>query len=114
MHVPLDRIVVFALHTMASIVGQSGRCSWCNKRGLCQADHPREWRVQGLWSIGGIGLLCNSCDDHGDPPHARYLRELLGHRIPRTPLETIAAFMYPVYAEVINDPGRRVVDVVGG
>ena len=69
------------------------QCSWCNRRGMCQSDHPREWGVQGLWSIGGIGLLCNSCDDHGDPPHARYLQGLFGKDVSRTSSALIAAHL---------------------
>ena len=67
----------FAHRTMASHVGQWMHCSWCRRPGLCQPADHRQWRVHGLWSIGGIGLLCNSCDDHGDPPHARYVQILL-------------------------------------
>ena len=72
------------------------------------ADH-RLWRVQGLWFIGGIGLLCNKCDDHGDPPHARYVQVLLKKSISRIPAELIAAYTYPVYAVAKTHPCTPVV-----
>jgi hypothetical protein len=116
-HVPLDRLTVIALRTMSSHVGQLRRCTWCKREGVCRSDHPREWRVRSpdaLWSIRDVGLLCSSCDDYGDPPHARYLQRLSGGKLPRTSMAIIAAYMYPVYAAAIIGPGRLLVDVRGG
>ena len=66
---------------------------------------------QGLWIIGGVGVLCHQCDDHGDPPHARYVQALLTGHVSRTPSELIAAYAYPAYAAGKSVP---VTLVVGG
>ena len=90
------------------------QCSWCKRRGTCQPDDLRPWWVPGLWNIEGIGLLCDKCDDHGDPPHARYLEGLLRTKVSRTSSELIAAYTYPVYAKAIAIPGNQASLAQGG
>ena len=118
-HVFRGRHAVFDHRTMASsaivdhLAGWPMRCSWCNRPGVCQhmPTDNRQWRMEGLWIIGGIGLLCNKCDDYGDPPHARYVQGLLKPRVSITSAELIAAYTYPVYAATKTLP---VTPVVGG
>ena len=104
MHVPLGRIVIFDHRTMASLVGLTMHCAWCDRPGMVQgAIHHRRNipELQGLWIIGSrnyIVAICNKCGDHGDPPHARFLQGLLREHVSRTPSELIAAYAYPVHA----------------
>jgi len=111
-HVPLGRIVIFDHRTMAPLVGLTMHCAWCDRPGMVQgAIHHRRNipELQGLWIIVPIGVICNKCGDHGDPPHARFLQGLLREHVSRTPSELIAAYAYPAYAAGKSVPATLVV-----
>ena len=75
-------------------------------------DDDRPWWVPGLWDIDGIGLLCDTCDYAGYPPHGRYLQAVL--KVSRSSSELIVAYLYPVYAEAIAYAAYPVAVVQGG
>ena len=88
------------------------QCSWCNRWGKTVPDNLRPWWVPGLWDIDGIGLLCDTCNDHGFPPHDRYVQAIL--KVSGLSSELIAAFAYPVYAEAIAYAAYPAAVVQGG
>ena len=100
--------------TMGSYGYRWLQCSWCDRWGMCTPDDYRPYWVPGLTDVDGIGVLCDPCVNRWWPPHAEYLQRLLP--VSRTSSELIAAYTYPVYAEVTTYPAYRRYrsDVQGG